>query len=169
MRSAIAQKEIAMGIQMERLDSLLTAGAAQPPVLNAAQRRHVAVYLELLQKSLDEVERMISLPVAMREGSLVQHDADLPDEFATVAAPVVLRLRERVDGLVMALRIPPKRRSRMRSIHAILTDESIRVQDYFSSELAGYGEVHPMVKVHIDPQLESLRSDLRVLLDSLQP
>jgi hypothetical protein len=81
---------------------------------------------------------------------------------------VVERLGERVEGLVKALRIPPKRRSRMRSVHAILTDESIRVQDYFSTELAGYGPVHPMVKAHIDPQLELLRSDLRMLLESLQ-
>jgi hypothetical protein len=157
-----------MVIQMERLDSLIAADAAQRPILNAAQLRHVAVYLELLQKSLDEVERLVSLPPTMREGCLIQHDADLPEEFAALAAPVVVRLRERVDGLVKALRIPPKRRSRLRSVHAILTDESIRVEDYFSSELAGYGAVHPMVRVHIDPQLELLRSDLRVLLESLQ-
>jgi hypothetical protein len=157
-----------MGIQLERLDSLIAVDAAQVPVLNAAQLRHVAVYLELLQKSLDEVERLVSMPPTLREGCLVLHEADLPEEFATVAAPVVERLRERVEGLVKALRIPPKRRSRMRSVHAILTDESIRVQDYFSTELAGYGAVHPMVKVHIDPQLELLRSDLRMLLASLQ-
>jgi hypothetical protein len=157
-----------MGIQVERLDSLIQSDAAQRPVLNAAQLRHVAVYLELLQKSLDEVERLVTMPPVVREGRLVQHDADLPEEFASVAAPVVERLRERVEGLVKALRIPPKRRSRRRSVHAILTDESLRVQDYFSSELAGYGAVHPLVKVHIDPQLTMLRDDLRMLLDSLQ-
>jgi len=157
-----------VGIQVERLDSLLAESAAQRPVLNTAQLRHVAVYLELLQKSLDEIERLVSMPPTVRQGCLVQHDADLPEVFATVAAPVVERLRERVEGLVTALRIPPKRRSRLRSVHAILTDESIRVEDYFSSELAGYGAVHPMVKVHIDPQLELLRSDLRMLLEALQ-
>jgi hypothetical protein len=157
-----------MGIQIERLDSLIASDSARQPVLNPAQLRHVAVYLELLQKSLDEVERLVSLPPTEREGCLVQLDADLPEQFATVAAPVVNRLRERVEGLVKALQIPPKRRSRMRTVHAILTDESIRVQDYFSSELAGYGAVHPMVKVHIDPQLTMLRDDLRMLLDSLR-
>jgi hypothetical protein len=156
-----------MGIQMERLEPLIAPDVAQRPLLNAAQLRHVAVYLELLQKSLDEVERLVTLPPTVREGCLVQHDADLPAEFASVASPVVERLRERVEGLVRALRIPPKRRSRRRSVHAILTDESLRVQDYFSSELAGYGAVHPMVKVHIDPQLAMLRDDLRMLLDSL--
>lgn len=157
-----------VGIQVERLDSLLTADAAQGPVLNTAQRRHVAVYLELLQKSLDEVERLIALPPTSRAGSLIHHDADLPEQFATVAAPVVTRLRERLESLVMALRIPPKRRSRMRSIHAILTDEAIRVEDYFSGELAGYGPVHPTVRVEIDPQLEMLQGDLRTLLGWLQ-
>jgi hypothetical protein len=157
-----------MGIQVERLDSLIESDTTKRPVLNAAQLRHVAVYLELLQKSLDEIERLVTLPLEVREGCLVQHDADLPEEFASVAAPVVGRLRERVEGLVKALRIPPKRRSRRRSVHAILTDESLRVQDYFSSELAGYGAVHPLVKVHIDPQLAMLRDDLRMLLDSLR-
>ncbi len=156
-----------MGTQVEHLAPLLEADLAEP-MLNVAQRRHIAVYLELLQKSVDDIERLISLPAAPREGSLVLYDTDLPEEFTTVAAPVILRLRERVEALVKALRIPPKHRSRLRSIQAILTDEVIRVEDYFSSELAGYGSVHPMIKIQIDPQLESLRSDLRTLLASLQ-
>jgi len=158
--SPIAE-ETTVGIQVE-------ADLAEA-MLNVAQRRHVAVYLELLQKSVDDIERLITLPPTSPEGCIVLHDADLPADFATLAAPVVLRLRQRLEALIQALRIPAKHRSRTRSIQAILTDEVIRVEDYFSSELAGYGSVHPMIRLQIDPQLESLRSDLRTLLDSLEP
>jgi len=156
-----------MGIQLERLDSPLTPGAAGAPFLNTGQRRHVAVYLELLQKSLDEIETTIAVPATGRPGTIVHHEADLPAEFADVAAPIIQRLRERIGGLVLALRIPPKRRSRRGRILSILTDECIRAEDYFSSALAGYGPVDPMARSQIDPQLELIRADLTVLLESL--
>jgi hypothetical protein len=154
-------------MQLQHLDPQRADGSAQHPILNEAQRRHFAVFLELLQKSLGEVERLTRLHSDPPQASLTLYDQDLPEEFVRLAPSILRGLRERVEAIAGTLGIGPSHRSRLNTIRAILTAEVVRVDDSFSGKLSGYGSVNPMVEVEIDPQLAALRSDLKTLLASL--
>lgn len=135
--------------------------------LNEHQRRHFEVFLEMFGKSLDEIERITSLPVDAPVGSLAVYDADLPGTFDDCAAPIVTALRVELGILAQSLRITPRRRSRSRMIGALATAEMVRVEDSFASKLSGYGSVDPRATAELDPRLESLREGLTSLIGCL--
>ena len=156
-----------MGIQLQHVDSAWPDGPPPQSILNDSQRRHFEVFLELLQKSIGEVERLTQLPSDAAQNALTRYDQDLPEEFVRISSSILRRLRERTERIAATLEIGPSHRSRLNTIRAILTAEVVRVDDSFSRKLSGYGSVSPMVEVQIDPQLAALRSDLTSLLASL--
>ena len=70
------------------------------PVLNEPQRRRFEVFLELLEESLNEVERIASLPDPVDSVSRIGYDADIPIDFRDRTAPIIQRLRYEQTRLV---------------------------------------------------------------------
>lgn len=139
----------------------------QDAILNGPQRRRFQVFLELLQKSLDEVEALASPGPSASPGSLLVYEMDIPAHFRDRSGPIIRRLRNETDELARSLDIRPTRRSRLNRIRAILTAEIVRVDDTLSKRLGGYGSVNPRVKLEIDPKLSVIRSELQALLAQL--
>ena len=139
------------------------------PVLNEPQRRRFEVFLELLEESLNEVERIASLPDPVDSVSRIGYDADTPIDFRDRTAPIIQRLRRQIEAVASALEIASRPRSRLNAIRAIVTAEIVRVEDTFSDKLGGYGTVSRRVKMEVDPELSRIRSDLKALLAELGP
>jgi hypothetical protein len=145
----------------------LVPARTQHDLLNEPQRRRFHVFLELLEKSLNEVERLASWASVSPSGSLIVYRSDAPPDFLSRSAPVIQRLREDASALAETLEIVPTPRSQMNAIRAILTAEFVRVDDTFSSKLVGYGPVSSRLRIEVDPQLASIRAHLKMLLANL--
>lgn len=135
-------------------------------VLNANQRRHFEVLLARLEDSLTRIEDLLA-PDAMRHHVLSVDEQDIPDNFRERAVGIIAALRARVVRLATILDLRPRNMSRARSIAATLSAEAIRIEDSLSSQLRGYGEVHPTVVQQIDPALREMAAMLTALASGL--
>jgi hypothetical protein len=132
------------------------------PVLNEHQRRHFAVLLVGLDEALARVEQL-----AERErrawGPLTDYADDLPPRFTDEAEPLIVDLRARIVELGALLGTSARQLSRARSIRAMVTSATIRLQDSRARGLRGYGEVHPSVHEQLDPLLDDLIERFRAI------
>ena len=164
------KEQMLSSIGLERLvETERPTFADADPVLNEPQRRRFEVFLELLEESLNEVERIASLPDPVDSVSRIGYEPDIPIDFRDRAAPIIQRLRKKIDSVASALGIPSRPRSRLNAIRAIVTAEIVRVEDTFSDKLGGYGTVSPRAKTEVDPELSRILSDLKALLAELGP
>ncbi len=133
-----------------------------PPVLNEHQRRHFAVLLVGLDEALARIEQL-----AERErrawGPLTEYADDLPERFTAEAEPLIADLRSRIVALGELLGTGPRQMSRARSIRAMVTSATIRLQDSRARGLRGYGAVDPTVHQRLDPVLEDLIERFRAV------
>ena len=142
---------------------------ADDELLNEPQRRRLEVFLELLEQSLNEVERIAARPDPQVSPGRIVYETDIPANFRDRSSPVITRLRHETERLAQSLNIPRRPRSRLNTIRAILTAEIVRVEDTFSDKLGGYGAVNSRVRSEVDPRLSEIRSDLKELLAALDP
>lgn len=136
-------------------------------VLNANQRRHFEVLFARLEDSLTRIDLLLG-PETGRQPSLSVDEHDIPDAFRGRATPVLAELRARIIQFATALELRPRKVSRARSIAATLSAEAIRIEDSLSSQLRGYGEVHPTVARHLDPALKEMAQMLTALASGLE-
>jgi hypothetical protein len=138
-----------------------------PIILNANQRPHFEVLFARLEDSLSRIERLLTAD-APRQDHLSIEEQDVPDHFREHALPVIADLRTRVIQFATALELRPRKVSRARSIAATLSAEAIRIEESLSSQLRGYGEVHPSVAHYLDPALKEMAQLLTALTSSLE-
>ncbi len=132
------------------------------PVLNEHQRRHFAVLLVGLDEALARIQQL-----AEREheawGPLTRYDDDLPPRFTPEAEPLIADLRDRIIELGAVLGTTTRQMSRARSIRAMVTSATIRLQDSRARGLRGYGTVDPSVHEQLDPVLDDLIERFRAI------
>ncbi len=132
------------------------------PVLNQHQRRHFSVLLVSLDEALARIEQL-SNPDGRAWGPLTEYTADLPPDFAAVAAPLIADLRRRIVELSVTLGTEGREMSRSRSIRAMVTSATIRLEDSRARALRGYGAVDPSVHEQLDPVLDDLIERFRAI------
>jgi hypothetical protein len=150
-----------------RVGAFFMSEGIPPIVLNANQRRHFEVLFARLEDSLTRIERLLA-PDAAPQNHLSIERQDVPDKFREQALPVISELRTRVIQFATALELRPRQSSRARSIAATLSSEAIRVEESLSSQLRGYGEVHPSVPRYLDPALKEIAQLLTKLSSNLE-
>lgn len=135
---------------------------ASADLLNPNQRRHFEVLFSMLEEELIRVERLSREP-ASSAGALTIVEDDLPPDFAARAQPLVAATRRLVSELAAHLRLGPRRISRRRRVHAMVTAGIIRIDDSSPEELRGYGALDPRFISEVGPALASIRSSLEAL------
>ena len=133
-----------------------------PPVLNENQRRHFSVLLVSLDEALARIEQF-SARDRPSWGPLTDYADDLPPHFRDGIEPLVTDLRQRILHLAMALGTDVRQMSRTRSIRAIVTSATIRLEDSRARGLRGYGAVDPSVHEQLDPVLDDLMQRFRAI------
>ncbi len=132
------------------------------PVLNEHQRRHFSVLLVGLDEALARIEQLAD-PDRQAWGPLTEYADDLPPRFAAEAHPLIADLRARILALGALLGTGSRRMSRERSIRAMVTSATIRLEDSRARGLRGYGAVDPSVHEHLDPVLDDLIERFRAV------
>jgi hypothetical protein len=132
------------------------------PVLNENQRRHFSVLLVSLDEALARIEQLAES--ARRSwGPLTEYTDDLPPRFRAEIEPLLADLRDRVVRLSAALGTDARQMSRARSIRAMVTSATIRLEDSRARGLRGYGAVDPSVHAELDPVLDDLMERFRAI------
>ena len=134
---------------------------ADENVLNDNQRRHFEVVLSQLEAALDGIEAL-GRPAEPREGLTVLDD-DLPADFLGRAGPLLESLRAQIAQLAGLLGVSQIRRSRRRAVEALITAETISIDDSSAHQLRGYGDVDPRFATVVAPRLRRLRESLLAL------
>lgn len=132
------------------------------PVLNDNQRRHFAVLLVSLDEALTRIEQLAE-GEHRAWGPLTEYTDDLPPGFRVAVAPLVAELRRRVVDLRRVLGTEARTMSRARSIRAMVTSATIRLEDSRARGLRGYGNVDPSVPAQLDPVLDDLTERFRAI------
>ncbi|HVA57154.1 MAG: hypothetical protein WBQ26_15540 [Gemmatimonadaceae bacterium] len=132
------------------------------PVLNEHQRRHFAVLLVGLDEALARIEELADQD-RQAWGPLTEYADDLPPRFTAEAYPLIADLRSRVLALGALLRTDSRHMSRARSIRAMVTSATIRLEDSRARGLRGYGAVDPSVHEQLDPVLDDLIERFRAV------
>jgi len=132
------------------------------PVLNENQRRHFSVLLVGLDEALARIEQLAA-PNRGAWGPLTAYTDDLPTRFAAEADPLITDLRARVVDLSTRLGTQPRQMSRARSVRAMVTSATIRLEDSRARGLRGYGAVDASVPEQLDPVLDDLIARFRAL------
>ena len=132
------------------------------PVLNENQRRHFSVLLVGLDEALARIEQLADRD-RRAWGPLTDYADDLPERFATEAAPLIADLRARIVHLSELLGTEGRQMSRSRSIRAMVTSSTIRLEDSRARGLRGYGAVDPTVHEQLDPVLDDLIQRFRAI------
>ncbi len=132
------------------------------PVLNENQRRHFSVLLVSLDEALARIEQL-SDRGHRAWGPLTDYTDDLPSRFADEAESLIADLRARIVHLSALLGTEPRRMSRLRSIRAMVTSATIRLEDSRARGLRGYGSVDPSVHEQLDPVLDDLIERFRAI------
>ena len=135
--------------------------------LNEPQRRHLAVFLQQLDRGLAEVEQLATAPPS--RGILRVEQDDLPPDYAASIHADLRDLRARIHSLVHRLELQPSERSRRRRTLALLLTMIVQLEDAGSSGLRGYGPVDASVPAHLDPALAAMRSALQRMGAVLEP
>lgn len=132
------------------------------PVLNENQRRHFSVLLVSLDEALARIQQLTRKD---REswGPLTDYTDDLPPDFRERTDPLIADLRERILRLAALLGTDPRRMSRARSVRAMVTSATIRLEDSRARGLRGYGAVDPSVHEQLDPVLDDLMARFRAI------
>lgn len=130
------------------------------PVLNQHQRRHFSVLLVSLDEALARIEQL-SDPGGHAWGPLTEYTPDLPPQFPAEARPLIDDLRRRLIELSEVLGTEGRRMSRARSIRAMVTSATIRLEDSRARALRGYGTVDATVHEQLDPVLDDLIEQFR--------
>lgn len=130
----------------------------QPPPLTDAQRRRLAVFLEIVDRGLTEVLGA-SRPAAT-PGILASEADDLPPEFARSVATDAEAAREELRGLVERLDLAGTQRSRRKRLRALLVSMIVNLEDAGSRGLRGYGPMNGEISQAIDPVLQAIRERL---------
>ncbi|MGH7671017.1 MAG: hypothetical protein ACRENQ_16155 [Gemmatimonadaceae bacterium] len=132
------------------------------PILNENQRRHFSVLLVSLDESLARIEQLSDRDRRVW-GALTAYTDDLPRRFSAAADPLIADLRGRIVELAALLGTEPRRMSRTRSIRALVTSATIRLEDSRARGLRGYGTVDPTVHEQLDPMLDDLIERFRAI------
>jgi hypothetical protein len=132
------------------------------PVLNEHQRRHFGVLLVGLDEALARIEQLAG-SAHDDWGPLTQYTDDLPPRFSSEAKPLIADLRGRILALGARLGTSARQMSRARSIRAMVTSATIRLEDSRARGLRGYGAVDPSVGEQLDPVLDDLIERFRAL------
>lgn len=132
------------------------------PVLNEHQRRHFAVMLVGLDEALARIEQLADRDRSAW-GPLTEYADDLPARFTADAQPLIADLRSRILALGALLGTQPRRMSRARSIRAMVTSATIRLEDSRARGLRGYGAVDPSVPEQLDPVMDDLIERYRAI------
>lgn len=119
-------------------------------MLNLPQREHLTVLLAQMERALDK------LGSGVRSHRLTVVDDDLPHDFERRIEPIIDRIRNQIDALVERFDLTPRRESLARSVSAIVTAELVRIEDSYSRNLHGYGEVAAGLPEVLDPALRDL-------------
>jgi hypothetical protein len=132
------------------------------PVLNENQRRHFSVLLASLDEALARIEQLSDRERRVW-GPLTEYADDLPGRFTGEAEPLIVDLRRRIVHLSELLGTESRQMSRARSIRAMVTSATIRLEDSRARGLRGYGAVDPSVHEQLDPVLDDLIERFRAI------
>jgi hypothetical protein len=115
-----------------------------------------------LDEALARIEQLTA-PGRHAWGPLTEYEDDLPPRFQAGIGPLVADLRERVLQLAAQLGTDARRMSRARSVRAMVTSATIRLEDSRARGLRGYGTVDPSVHEQLDPVLDDLMERFRAI------
>ena len=127
--------------------------------LTEPQRRHLTVFLQQVEETLDEIEELAAAPTS--DTKLFRLDVnDLPDGFPAALKPEALSVRAQLKSLMEELDLESNPRSRVRHVQALLLTTMVQVEDSGSRGLRGYGPLDPVVFSVIDPALAQIHQSL---------
>ena len=132
------------------------------PILNEHQRRHFTVLLVGLDEALARIEQLADAD-RRAWGPLTEYTDDLPPRFSREVGPLIADLRARILALGDQLGTETRRLSRRRSIRAMVTSSTIRLEDSRTRGLRGYGAVDASVGEQLDPVLNELIERFRAI------
>ena len=136
-------------------------------LLNDNQRRHFEVLFARLEEELLRLE-YLTVRDGDRSARLITLEDDLPPDFDVQSAPLLARLRRSIRGAATLLHLRSRRVSRRRSIKAILTAATVRIEDSGPGELRGYGVVNPEFDREVGPALSEIKAMLMELSSLLR-
>jgi hypothetical protein len=140
-----------------------TEAGSDVPVLNEPQRRHYEVVLASLQRALADIEALTDPGDAEESGQLTVFDRDLPGDFAGRIRFSLRTARNRIAQIVQLLNLTPRHRSRAAAVRAAITSAMLRLEDSHSYKMRGYGVVDPSVATHLDPLIDELLAEFRIM------
>lgn len=124
--------------------------------LTESQRRHLAVFLEHVDRGLARLEATMAVPSAPPNVFRVEVDDVAPD-FAAEMGPVIEDARARIHRLGAQLGVSPAETSRFGHFQALLMSMIVNLEDAGSRGLRAYGDVDPGVGEALDPAIEQIR------------
>lgn len=148
---------------------LIPDPADNPPPhirLNESQQRHLAVFLQQLDRGLAEVEHLAEAPPSAAI-LRIERD-DLPADYAAAIRDDLRELRAQIQSLGHRLELRPSERSRRRRTLALLLGMIVELEDAGSGGLQAYGPVDPSVPMHLDPTLRAMRAALQRMGSTLE-
>ncbi len=129
-----------------------------PLSLTEAQRRRLAVFLEIVDRGIAEV--VGASPPPSPPGILGHEADDLPQGFSEAIAADAHAVRAELRLLVESLGLARTERSRRKRIRALLVSMIVNLEDAGSRGLRGYGPMDERIGQAIDPALDAIRSRL---------
>ncbi|MGE0353036.1 MAG: hypothetical protein AB7I33_11905 [Gemmatimonadales bacterium] len=127
--------------------------------LTEPQRRHLSVFLEVVDEGIGELLQAIEAP-PRAAGVLGPETNDLPPGFAHEAAGELAGARRLLRELIGQLGLAPAPRSRRQRVRALLSSMIVNLEDAGSRGLRGYGPVTDGIRRNLDPPLQAIRSRL---------
>jgi len=135
-------------------------------LLNEAQRRHLAVTLESVDRALMAVVRTHAPRVP---GSQLRPWADdVPAAVRSGLAACGERARASLAEGVLQLGLEHTSQSTHRYLAAELTTAFVLLADARAAKMTAYGEVHPGLEAALDPWLAALTDQLTEMLCLLE-
>ncbi|MCX7919229.1 MAG: hypothetical protein N3A72_06410 [bacterium] len=132
--------------------------------LNENQKRSVRVTLLLLEKSLDEIDRL--LREKGHVGILYRIHQTIPEEQSKIIGKAVRQIREEIKMVKDTFHLEVAQEDIRNKLRGILGIDWENLEDIKSDKLRGYGKVEPILRNTLDPHIDRI---IRLIMNDIYP
>jgi hypothetical protein len=136
-------------------------------LLTDDQRRRLSASLQRVERALRQIATLAGAAGHDSAALLSRSDNDLPPEFGRAIAEPLAGALGTLGKLVEAFRLAGMTASDARSVQALVISSLVVLEDAASPHLRGYGPVHPDLPGSLDPQLQRLHDQIRMIGEAL--